>query len=808
MKPAFKRKLLSLLLVPVLLCGCGAQGDTPADGASLSADSPSSSPSEAFSEPEAVYDLMQEKWAQEKNDAEAASWNVASCLEVALPNPTDADYSFSYSAAEGSCHYLLTEQVLVQTDPAAMQAAQTEQALYWTRTDADSGESVMKKLELTTVSEAVPKEAAEAFLQAFQHNLATITGMDVSADRIYLFFQQSGPETSAITHYYRIQTDMDGQIEEILDLLPALQAADIVPEDNTLLPGGRCDRGGLCYLGDVSGSRICVIDREGELLTVLEEAGKQGTPLTYIGKLPEGTPLYACMDFQEQRLSVSCFDGQEYRELYRGEYDYLEQCLIRPNGDLLYVKSGKLFCWNVLQGTCKPLYEGRDLNFSNCEGLICDSDGKPYAVFRQGDGTFLYGFTDEEIETITIRAEQIGFLENDYLQKCASAYTSRHPGVIIDVAAPETDLDIDIRLSRLITRLSQNEGPELILVREDQLSALQKNDALADLTEILPAGERERFFPGILEAGQIDGRLYGLACGASFSTLVVSDQVWPGESWTLSDILKLLREREQSDAPLELFQAPGLYDKSSHDFWSLILQNLGHSTLLDLQEGTCRFDSEEFRQALEFCKKSREAARELSADSREPEEYLLEGKTLVCEVSGDLKHFSNTMSMLGEGYHAVGYPAAGGESGHLILTGYEDFLAVNTQAAHREIIDDFLRFFVSYQAQRQYSMSWIRTDVLEDCVKEGVTNYGYPTPVPLFSQGNSVIILGGKPDGSSYLPEFLKMAGNSHPNESALDTVRNMIREEAEAYFTGDKGLEETVGLIQNRVQLYLDESR
>lgn len=80
--------------------------------------------------------------------------------------------------------------------------------------------------------------------------------------------------------------------------------------------------------------------------------------------------------------------------------------------------------------------------------------------------------------------------------------------------------------------------------------------------------------------------------------------------------------------------------------------------------------------------------------------------------------------------------------------------------------------------------------------------------MPLFSQGNSVIILGGKPDGSSYLPEFLKMAGNSHPNESALDTVRNMIREEAEAYFTGDKGLEETVGLIQNRVQLYLDESR
>ena len=37
--------------------------------------------------------------------------------------------------------------------------------------------------------------------------------------------------------------------------------------------------------------------------------------------------------------------------------------------------------------------------------------------------------------------------------------------------------------------------------------------------------------------------------------------------------------------------------------------------------------------------------------------------------------------------------------------------------------------------------------------------------------------------------------------------IRNMILEETDAYFAGDKELDETVKLIQNRVQLYLDES-
>ncbi|MDE6518605.1 MAG: hypothetical protein K2L18_12295 [Acetatifactor sp.] len=57
---------------------------------------------------------MEEKWAEERTDMEALSWNVSDCLEVSQPDFGRADDFYSFSAVEGSCYYvlqdLLTEQ--------------------------------------------------------------------------------------------------------------------------------------------------------------------------------------------------------------------------------------------------------------------------------------------------------------------------------------------------------------------------------------------------------------------------------------------------------------------------------------------------------------------------------------------------------------------------------------------------------------------------------------------------------------------------------------------------------------------------
>ncbi|MDE6675582.1 MAG: hypothetical protein K2K19_12375, partial [Acetatifactor sp.] len=385
------------------------------------------------------------------------------------------------------------------------------------------------------------------------------------------------------------------------------------------------------------------IDQKGELLTVLEA---QGEMLSYIGKLPEGSPLYACENFKEQRLVILTYDGQGQKELYRGEYDLLRQCLISPSGDLIYGKNGRLLRWNVVEGTCESLYDGKNLNFLNCDGILEGAEGEVFAVFCQEDGTFLYELTDREIETVVIRLELLTW-GNEYIETCASEYTRRHPGVVIEIV--ERQENTELQLSRTMAQISQGEGPELMLVRRQQLLALQKEDALAELSEVLPASEQEQIFPSVLESGKVDEGLYGITSGATFSTLWVSDQMWPGECWTLKDVMGILEERERSGNPVEQFSDISYKgEQASATLYNLVLANIGSCSLVDLQAGKCYFDSEEFCRVLEFCKKCEETLQNSPDYSvEEMAQRLQEGKILTYKTEGNLMDFSRTCALLG-----------------------------------------------------------------------------------------------------------------------------------------------------------------
>lgn len=778
-----------VVLFCAFLTSCGGTG----------ASSPEESPSPApRQEQTVIYNLMEEKWAEERTDADVLSWNVSDCLEVSLPDLEGADWSYEFSAVEGSCYYVLQDMLTKQEEG-------LDHALYWTVTDAASGESAMGQWELQAAPEAETREEIDSLLAAYVENLAWITGMDVSGGKVFLFFHQreSNGEGTVTTHYYKAQADQEGRIEGVVDLLPALQESRIMPqEDNIQLPGGRCDTAGRCYVGDGTMSHIGVIDQEGKLLTVLEE---QGELLYYIGKMPEGSPLYACENFAEKKLVIMTCDEQEQKELYRGEYELLDQCLMNPNGDMIYDKNGILMRWNVVKGTCEKMYAAKGQNFINCDGILEGADGKVFAVFRQNDGTFLYGFTDQEMETVVIRMELLVW-GNDYIETCASEYTKRHPGVVIEFM--ERQEDTELQLNRIMAQISQGEGPELMLVPKEQLQALQKGGALAELSEVLPASDQEQIFPGVLENGKVGEGLYGITCGATFSTLLTSDQVWQGETWSLEDVMRILEDRERAGNPVEQFSDVSYKGEQAYiTLYELVLANIGRCSLVDLQAGKCYFDTEEFRRVLEFCKKCEETTQNSpSYTDEENAQRLREGEILTWRMEGNLMTFSRACALLGEGVRPVGYPTDG-KSGNLLMAMYDPSVVVNIHSGHREIVDDFLRYLLDYKSQRQYSTRWVRMDVLQDCVEECVDSYGYATPVPVFRMGNrSVIVLEGKKDGTSYLTEFLEMAVDSVPYETELDMIRSIVREETNVYFAGDRGLEETARIIQRRVQLYLDE--
>ena len=158
------------------------------------------------------------------------------------------------------------------------------------------------------------------------------------------------------------------------------------------------------------------------------------------------------------------------------------------------------------------------------------------------------------------------------------------------------------------------------------------------------------------------------------------------------------------------------------------------------------------------------------------------------------------MAELGEEYHCVGYPVNSGSSG---FVEYPFLVGVNDKTENREIVSDFLQYLLSERKQNMSGGASVRKDVLCSGVMEHST---YSEGAVYMDTAGGYRELASKPDGSSFLPEYLEVLENAAPLPTWREQIEGVVLEESQAYFKGDKTAEDVASIIQNRVQLFLDE--
>lgn len=171
-----------------------------------------------------------------------------------------------------------------------------------------------------------------------------------------------------------------------------------------------------------------------------------------------------------------------------------------------------------------------------------------------------------------------------------------------------------------------------------------------------------------------------------------------------------------------------------------------------------------------------------------------------CFFYGGLPDFSNAMRRY-ENCHVVGFPRTGGNGSYLYS---EAYLVVNANATHTDAIKEFIACLLDYE--NQYTVSWtpVRKDVLQNSVK----THGDSLVVLRSLSPESYQALEAKPDGSSYLEEFMEFAESCEPQPHLPEGISNILGEELPSYFTGDKSAKEVADIIHNRVQLYFAEKK
>lgn len=640
---------------------------------------------------------------------------------------------------------------------------------------------------------------------------ALLRSMDMIDDQQAVFLLRSyGDEEMPVPYASLLFYHMEEGVQRDLDLLPLLSSLGIENElsakDFMLRQAGiQCDRDGCLYL--LWNEDLLVLDETGELLCRLQGTGDR--PPSCLCKTPEGLPLFVLSDTTAKTNTYWIYDHETrgFRSLGESKYFALNSGCMDRSGNLYYFSdTSHIVRWDLSSGKREKIFD------CSANMLTTNSTSAKSMMIREnGDLVFMEPLdTDKNIfvlspaapaesRTLTLVSATRG---TSIIPSAATLFSTRNPGVTIEISSFETSGsdDLEAYTANLVNRIVAGDAPDMFVVSADTMRTLCEKGALAELTDLIAEDTREQVFDCIWNAGTIDGRLMGLTTDQITYSLLISDELWSQDTWSLEDALELA-DRIPGDT------LQGLIPRTKYDpeplYWFALYDI--ESSLVDRENGVCHFDSEVFRRLLEYCKNNQimEQAPEQKNDAARA---VTEGEYLAFAYDNyfGFSDFCATTSLFPENYHWVGVPTDGG-SGNLLYA--RDFLVVSKDTDDLDLIAEFLPILYGEELTRLYPERCLRRDVLRERVSDAREDD--PHPFAQFYMGDGTYrLLECKPDGTSYVEDYIAFMDSCilmPPEDSAIASI---VMEEVGPYLAGDKDLDAVINIIQSRVQLYLNENQ
>lgn len=633
-----------------------------------------------------------------------------------------------------------------------------------------------------------------------------------------------------VTNYYAVYMNAQGECLKTLDVYAALTEFGLKLDPQIRLQSLICDGEGYLYISDPESLRVGIIDDTGTLIDTMELEGTYDGGVVCSMKSPEGIPIFEAANMRERKNTLFWYDTEKkaLRVLADTKYDavYAYGRSFNQFGEIYYIRYNKIVCWNTASGKqerifdCKSNGMGENEFYLRC---VNNAAGELFLLDTGGDTVCLYEFSDKPAEKeSSIRIVDICSWNTEDISAGAATFSRKNPSCHIEF---ESDTgsnmsELEAYRDRILAEVMSGKGPEILIVDGDDLRLLNEKGALADISGILPKETEEQIFKSVLEAGTIDGKLVGLASGINMSFFLVSKSMWTKDSWTLEEFVDLVEEKE---GEIDFAVEGDLYLNTPQFIMKyLTLMDLKNSPFIDWEKGESYFDSGLFKKTLEIAKrygvtpeKSAGSISEYEEEQKRIKESMDSGRAVAFvknHVNG-FKGFTDTMAFLGEDYFCVGFPTNGKSGNYLNCGGY---LVVNKTAADMDAIYKFIQYLYNEENQRKGGADTIRKDVLKNAViphevdlpQGGNMNNSKSWNWAFDAGGNTYYLLDSKQDGSSYLEDYLEFIDACVPAPVGTQEIEDIISEETEGYFSGEKDVDRTVEVIQRRVQLYLDEHK
>ena len=570
------------------------------------------------------------------------------------------------------------------------------------------------------------------------------------------------------------------------------------------------DSGGA--LSELECSTIVKYLANGEILFTRE--WEDGCSVTDICSLPDGRVYLILADEQTRRLFTL--------DPATGLTEEVKQVnLLSSGGQMLGAGNSTLLLYNNSYSTNRGIVElnlmdGTENSIFSFEGTSYDGYGMAQWDFRMmedGSAEILYAdfygetaiwdrlqIKDVEKIPIVIRG---AFTTEGWIARQAALFNTQSDTYHVIVESCKWD-EIDDYARLTSVQIATGEGPDIVCgdLLEDYLAGMLEKGALEDLSPYMAeSGIREEdYFPFTFDLWREDGRVYGICPrfpdgeGVEIDEKVLGGRVEPD----IHMLVEALLSRQEEAVYLPNYNSQRLlkvFLGGTETLWGAV----------DWEQGTCDFSGELFRNILELAKRYGDDGRRGGLPSLA--QSLYSSISDVLTFHGPAEQEENGMVLVGVLFD---------DGCHLALSSYSA-MAINANSAHKEGAWEFICFLLGEEAQNDYAVNGGRDaipalqsafDLMIDERKKSVAGLNQVIITTVEAGEQRTEVYGEGDMTEEKIEAYRKVLEGACPYPIRTLPILDIIYEEAADYFNGSKSLDEVCGIIENRVQLYLNESR
>ncbi len=485
---------------------------------------------------------------------------------------------------------------------------------------------------------------------------------------------------------------------------------------------------------------------------------------------------------------------------------------------LLFSSSNRLSLIDLEAGTSEELFNWLDVDIDGNSVDIAGelSDGRIWTLSREytedGNKFELVYLTQKNASEVPVKEEILyGSMWLDSLTRRAIIDFNKSSDKYHISVKEYGEEDYQTGLSQFNADLTTQNCPDIIGLTALDFSQYASKGVLEDLYPYMEKSgiHKEDYLENIMKAYEQDGGLYGIASQFYItSTMAKTSLVGEESGWTLSEMLDFVEQHN----PENIF----MYGNRSNIFRFCIYNNIDE--FIDWETGKCSFDGEEFIRTLEFAAKFPEEAnydQEMGVS-----ESLRSEKVLLMENTVDsVQEYQMMNGLFGEKVTYIGYPNSERQGNLLQPSGGS--VGISSKSKNKEGAWEFISSVISEEYQNglvEDGHGWgfpIRKSALEKQFEEDMTPEYYEN-----EEGEQVETSKTTWGYDDFQMEIMAATQEEVDAVKALITsadrlsgnvdeqLANIISEEAEPFFKGQKSAADAAGVIQNRIQIYVNENR